>query len=64
MTASYDHNHQSTIECVDADPEYVRGEQANNNGDLFHFVRTDCGRGGHCPPYVGNKELACVVCTK
>ena len=64
MTSHNNHNHQNTYECVDADPEYIHGEQANDNGDLFYFIRADCGRGGQCPPYVDNNELTCVVCTK
>ena len=64
MTSYYDHNHQNTFECIDANPEYLDGEGADDNGDLLYFIRVDCDRGGQCPPYIENKELTCVVCSK
>jgi len=66
MTNHYDY-HPTTYECVDAEPEHLRGMEGNTNGALFHFVRTDCsghGTTGQCPPYEANKQLTCVVCTK
>jgi len=61
------HQHSSTYECVDASPEYIRGMEANNDGALFYFIRMTCageGTTGHCPPYIANYQLTCVVCSK
>ena len=68
LMAAYPHNkHPSTYECVDENPEYIAGQHANTNGANLFFVRPDCagaGTIGHCPPYDGNKQLTCVVCSK
>ncbi|KAF6032549.1 hypothetical protein EB796_009150 [Bugula neritina] len=67
MTNHYDHAHPTTYECVDAEPEHLRGMEADVRGALFYFVRTDCtgyGTTGQCPPYEADKQLTCVVCTK
>jgi hypothetical protein len=64
MASYYGHHNPSTYECVDAGPEYIDGESANNNGGLFYFVRPACGSGGHCAPYVADRVITCVVCSK
>ena len=64
MTGSYKHAHQATFECVDRNPEYLAGQGANTNGAQFHFVRPDCPYGAYCPPYVADREITCVVCTR
>ncbi|KAF6036057.1 hypothetical protein EB796_005640 [Bugula neritina] len=67
MTAHFGHAHPATYECVDANPQYIRGLEADNRGALFYFVKADCsncGTTGHCPPYDDKKEITCVVCTK
>ena len=58
---------RTTYECVDTQPEYVAGSNDDTNGVLFYFVKPDCsgyGRLGHCPPYVPDRQLTCVVCSK
>ncbi|XP_067940648.1 uncharacterized protein [Watersipora subatra] len=57
------HGHQTTYECVDENPEYVKGQEADINAGFFFFVRPHCARGVPCPPYE-NKALTCVVCSK
>ena len=55
----------STYECVDEHPEYIDGQSANVDGGTFHFQRAECPNLGlPCPPYYGDRELTCVVCTK
>ena len=54
---------RSMFECVDADQESLPGTQVNTNGALFYHVEADCNTGLPCLPYVGNKQLNCVVCT-
>ena len=57
--------HKRTMfECVDADQEVLHGTQANTNGALFYHVEAACNTGLPCLPYVNNKQLNCVVCTK
>ena len=49
--------------CVDEDAEAVPGEsQDNPMSTQPHFVEASCD-GLSCPPYDGEKELTCVVCT-
>ena len=58
------HNHHRTMfECMDGSPESVPGSSADTNGALFYHVEANCN-GMPCPPYVAEKELTCVVCTK
>lgn len=49
-------------ECVDSSPESVPGSGANIDGGVFHHVEASCN-GFASPPYVGEKELTCAVCT-
>ena len=65
MAENEGHASPSTFECVDEHPEYVHGQSADTNGGLFHFQRAICPNiGVPCPPYYGDRELTCVVCTK
>ena len=63
MTAYYDHPNQKDFVCVDKDPEYVPGTNANKNGALLFFVEGFCGS-LPCLPYVQHRELTCAACTK
>ncbi|XP_067943374.1 short-chain collagen C4-like [Watersipora subatra] len=64
MSAQSNLNWRATFECVDANPEYMEGEGANNKGALFYFNRASCDRAVPCPPYKPKKAITCVVCTK
>ena len=55
---------RSEFICVATHPDLVRGKSSNTNGVLLHFVEVDCGFGIDCPPYSGEKELTCAVCTR
>ena len=63
LMSDYKGHHRTTFECVDKDQESVSGSQANTDGALFYHVEASCN-GMACPPYVAEKELNCVVCTK
>ena len=63
MADYYDHKRNAVYECVDKDPESIYGSAANIDGALFYFVKTTC-TGLPCPPYVNNRVITCVVCTK
>ena len=52
---------RTTYECVDASQEHEAS--TIYNGILQHF-RVSCNSGLSCPPYITNKSLNCVVCTK
>ncbi len=58
------HKNSKVYECVDKDGEAVSGQAANIDGALFHLVGAVCNRGLPCPPYVTNRPITCVVCTK
>ena len=63
MADYYNHKRNAVYECVDESAESVHGSQGSINGALFYFVRTTC-TGLPCPPYVVNRPITCVVCTK
>ena len=46
-----------------SNPESIPGSTSNVNGALFYFVQGTC-TGLPCPPYVNNRVITCVVCTK
>ena len=56
--------HTMVYECVDKDSKAVPGEARNTNGALFFHVGAVCDVGLPCPPYVANRPITCVVCTK
>ena len=53
----------ATFECVDEGLVAVPGTSSDDNGGLFYHVEADCG-GSLCPPYIAERELSCVVCSK
>ena len=59
MTERINHNSKTFI-CVDRDAEAASGGVGNQNGGLLYHVEAQL----HCPPYVAEKEVTCVVCTK
>jgi len=57
----------SDLVCVDMAPETIRdinSSPANNNGNLWYPTEAQCNGTLPCPPYVHNRELSCVVCTR
>ena len=64
MAAYEGHKHTVVYECVDKNGETVPGEARNTNGALFYHVGAVCNVGLPCPPYVTNRPITCVVCTK
>ncbi len=58
------HKHNNVYECVDKDGETVPGEQRNTNGALFQMVGAVCNVGLPCLPFIANRPITCVVCTK
>ena len=63
MTDYYDHKNNVVYECVDKDAESIDGSAGDIGGAFFYFVKTTC-TGLPCPPYVNNRVITCVVCTK
>ena len=64
MAAYESHNHNMVYECVDKDSKAVPGEGSSTNGAVFYHVGAVCNVGIPCPPYVVNRPITCVVCTK
>ena len=64
MTTHYGHKKNSVYECVDKNPESIAGSSASTSGAVFFFTVTTCNNGLPCPPYVINRVITCVVCTK
>ena len=63
MVDYHSHKSNAVYECVDKDAESIYGSSSNINGALFYFVKGTC-TGLLCPPYVNNRVITCVVCTK
>ncbi len=67
LMAERDHNrHQNSkvYECVDKDGEAVPGQIENDSGARFTMVGAVCNVGLPCPPFIANRPITCVVCTK
>ena len=63
MTAHHGHSSRTFV-CVDRDAEAASGGVGNQNGGLLYHVEAQCGTNLHCPHYVAEKEVTCVVCTR
>ena len=63
MAERHSHKSNAVCECVDKDAESIYGSSGNINGSLFYLVETTC-TGLPRPPYVNNRVITCVVCTK
>ena len=61
MAQHYTHS-RSAFLCVDENPD-VTGSAASTEGLLFYPVEAECGA-LPCPPYVQDREVTCVVCTR
>ena len=48
--------------CVDSNPKGLPGTGQNEYEATVHNVEIQCGS-LNCPPYVNNRQLACVVCS-
>ncbi|KAL8562282.1 hypothetical protein ACOMHN_037238 [Nucella lapillus] len=57
------HKAASQYVCMDRDPENTSSGHRNDDGYLFHYTLTRCGS-LPCPPYVHNKVVLCVICSK
>ena len=63
LMSEYRGHSRTTYECVDKDAEAVPGTAANTGGAFFYHVEASCN-GMPCGPYIAEKELTCVMCTK
>ena len=65
MAERHNHARNAVYECMDEGAESVAGSAANTDGALFYHTVGTCGGAGlPCPPYVANRPITCVVCTK
>ncbi|XP_053373333.1 uncharacterized protein LOC128546565 [Mercenaria mercenaria] len=49
--------------CLDRRPEKVVNGDADDEDNRLYLVEGICGKSLACPPYVGGREITCVVCT-
>jgi len=64
MSEHYTYAGNKDAICVDASPEVLSGSSnGSEDGALLYFVKLRCGA-LKCPPYVDDKILTCVVCSK
>uniref|UniRef100_A0A1X7UMA5 Uncharacterized protein n=1 Tax=Amphimedon queenslandica TaxID=400682 RepID=A0A1X7UMA5_AMPQE len=64
MSSYHGHNLNVNPECVDHAPDVINGSETNTNGVLFYFMQVTCGSGLPCGPYITDRAITCVVCTK
>ncbi|XP_070176829.1 uncharacterized protein [Littorina saxatilis] len=57
------HHYGGEYVCLDGNPEHDSSGVRNDNGLLFYLVVTVCGS-LPCPPYINDKVVTCVVCSK
>jgi hypothetical protein len=55
-------HYRTMYECVDGNPETIRGSAGDSHAAVFYHVEANCN-GLPCGPYDPEKELTCVVCT-
>jgi len=60
---TYASNSASSYVCLDGHSEFESGDARNDNAKLLYLTEAKCGS-LPCPPYVNNRELTCVVCSK
>ncbi len=58
------HKNSKVYECVDKDGEAVPGQAGSSDAARMDLVGAVCNVGLPCPPYVTNRPITCVVCTK
>ncbi|XP_071950161.1 short-chain collagen C4-like isoform X2 [Antedon mediterranea] len=63
MGGKTDHKAAHEFLCVDGSPQSRDNSATNHNGFLLYPAVGVCGT-LKCPPYVNNRELPCVVCTR
>lgn len=56
-------NAASNYVCLDGRAETEVGDAENLNGYLIYTVEAECGT-LKCPPYVQDREVTCVICSK
>ena len=64
MAERENHNRNAVYECVDHNPDVIDGSQMDKSGALFYFVVAVCNHGLPCTPYVANRAITCVMCSK
>ena len=62
LGAGQRHETATNYVCVDSNPESLPGSGGNDDEAIVHNVEIQCGA-LPCPPYVNNRQLACVVCS-
>ena len=63
MTERHIHKKNAVYECFDENVESIDGSTTHGAGAFLYFTMTTC-TGLPCPPYVNNRAITCVVCTK
>ncbi|WAR16537.1 hypothetical protein MAR_031131 [Mya arenaria] len=63
VAGQFSHDAGSEYICLDAKPEVISDSVKSLDGKLFYLVEGRCGT-LPCPPYVNNREITCVVCSK
>ncbi|XP_070176837.1 uncharacterized protein [Littorina saxatilis] len=63
LVSQYKDYYATEYVCLDGSPEDDSSGVRNDNGLLFYYVVTVCGS-LPCPPYINDKVVTCVVCSK
>ncbi|KAK7094994.1 hypothetical protein V1264_006463 [Littorina saxatilis] len=63
LASQYKDHYATEYVCLDGSLEDDSTVMNQGNGLLFYFVMTVCGS-LPCPPYINDKVVTCVVCSK
>lgn len=63
MGPNYKHSRGEAV-CVDINPKATVSSSGQENGNLWYPTEAHCNGALACPPYVHDRELSCVVCSK
>ena len=63
LMAQHETHAPSEYICVDSSHGYIPSSQGDQNGRLLYYTVVHC-TSLSCPPYVDNKIMSCVVCSK
>ncbi|XP_070176839.1 uncharacterized protein [Littorina saxatilis] len=63
LVSQYQNNYATEYVCLDGNPEDDSSGARDDNGLGFFYVVTVCGS-LPCPPYINDKVVTCVVCSK
>ena len=63
FSSAHAREHSTDYLCIDDTPQVIPESQGEQGGGQLYLVEGQCPS-LQCGPYVGGREIRCVVCTK